>query len=640
MIVAGLSACPPHRALGDRRSGGGRSPPASGITPGRCRRRATRRSQASSTSRAGGALEGPHTENSRDQPSRDGAREPQTRTARRRTPPEASRFVSVIAKSDPLRGHYRQVLRGALAAIIFERFGRNGRTFDLLETPGNPRKVRERKSRNPVVQGAGNRPNAIPQPERCPPRTCHEPGAQSAAKERARLAPARACAYAVIRRVFEDGAYADRVLHGEARRHRLDPRDRALATRLAYGVVQRRATLDHVIAQLAGRPVERLEPAVRAALRLGVLQLAFLDRVPAHAAVRESVELAKQTSRRRRPRQRRPAARGARSAGDRRLAARRHPGEAATSTRTRWIAELWFDALGPDEARALMAAGNEPAEAVRPLKTDHRPPGPHQAGRPPARGSSSTPRSTRSPRPWEQGLFMPQSRAAMAVARALDPQPGERILDLCAAPGGKTTHLAALTGNEGRITAVERHEGRAALGRTGAHGRHLRRGPHRRRDDPAGDRRLRPRPGRPAVLGPRHARRPPRRPLAQARRNAGGAGGHPGADPRPPPPLSDQACSSTPPARSHPPRTSRRSPPSWNDATTSHTTGCRPTCRSGTIRSCPAAADAPAPPRDGRLLHRTTETLMSDDPSISATSARRATSRGCGRPTCPAATAA
>ena len=67
--------------------------------------------------------------------------------------------------------------------------------------------------------------------------------------------------------------------------------------RLAYGVVQRRATLDHVIERLAGRPVERLEPAVLAALRLGVLQLAFLDRVPAHAAVGESVELAKAASR-------------------------------------------------------------------------------------------------------------------------------------------------------------------------------------------------------------------------------------------------------------------------------------------------------------------------------------------------------
>ena len=111
------------------------------------------------------------------------------------------------------------------------------------------------------------------------------------------ISPARACAYAVIRRVFEEGAYADRALHGEARRRGLEPRDRALATRLVYGVVQRRATLDHVVEKLTGRPIERLEPAVLAALRLGVFQLAFLDRVPAHAAVGESVELAKTASR-------------------------------------------------------------------------------------------------------------------------------------------------------------------------------------------------------------------------------------------------------------------------------------------------------------------------------------------------------
>ena len=70
---------------------------------------------------------------------------------------------------------------------------------------------------------------------------------------------------------------------------------------------------------------------------------------------------------------------------------------------------------------------------------------------------------------WAEGLFMPQSRAAMAVARALAPRPGERVLDLCAAPGGKTTHLAALMGNEGELVAVERHPGRAdALRRTAA----------------------------------------------------------------------------------------------------------------------------------------------------------------------------
>ena len=70
---------------------------------------------------------------------------------------------------------------------------------------------------------------------------------------------------------------------------------------------------------------------------------------------------------------------------------------------------------------------------------------------------------------WEEGLFMPQSRAAMAVARLVGPQPGEAILDLCAAPGGKTTHMAALMGGEGRVVAVERHPGRAdALRRTAA----------------------------------------------------------------------------------------------------------------------------------------------------------------------------
>src|SRR3954452_19111550 len=104
------------------------------------------------------------------------------------------------------------------------------------------------------------------------------------------VTPARRAAYAVVRRVFEEGAYADRALHGEARG--LDRRDRAFATALAFGTVQRRLTLDHVIERFA-RPVDRLAPAVAPALRLGLYQLLFLDGVGTHAAVGESVELAK-----------------------------------------------------------------------------------------------------------------------------------------------------------------------------------------------------------------------------------------------------------------------------------------------------------------------------------------------------------
>jgi 16S rRNA (cytosine967-C5)-methyltransferase len=277
--------------------------------------------------------------------------------------------------------------------------------------------------------------------------------------------------------VFEDGAYADRALHGEAAA--LAPRDRALATRLAYGVVQRRDTLDHVIAALARRPIDRLEPAVLAALRLGVFQLAFMDRVPAHAAVTESVELAKRESRggaglvnavlRR-------AAREARAMID--GLPDRTPAEAALRhSHPLWIAELWFDALGPDAARALMAAGNEPAEAavrantLRIARQDlaERLPVPTQPSELPEALVLQAPFDAFSSPLWEAGLFMPQSRAAMAVARALDPQPGERVLDLCAAPGAKTTHLAALMRDRGRVVAVERHPGRAdALRRTAA----------------------------------------------------------------------------------------------------------------------------------------------------------------------------
>src|SRR5215207_2653773 len=183
---------------------------------------------------------------------------------------------------------------------------------------------------------------------------------------RPEASPARACAYAVVRRVFEDGAYADRTLHAEAARHTLQPRDHALATRLAYGTVQRRATLDHVIATLAGRPVGKLEPAVLAALRLGVFQLAFLDRVPTHAAVGESVALVKPHS---------PRGAGLvnavlrRAAGEARAIVAALPDETPQQAALRhshpeWIADLWFSTLGPDAARALMAAGNEPAEAA------------------------------------------------------------------------------------------------------------------------------------------------------------------------------------------------------------------------------------------------------------------------------------
>jgi 16S rRNA (cytosine967-C5)-methyltransferase len=141
-----------------------------------------------------------------------------------------------------------------------------------------------------------------------------------------------------------------------------------------------------------------------------------------------------------------------------------------------WIAELWFDALGADAARALMAAGNRPAEpAIR--ANELRTTAPELAARlpVPSRPAPDIPEGLVLEAPfdafgsplWDDGLFMPQSRAAMAVSRLLAPRPGDRVLDLCAAPGAKTTHLAALIEDRGAVVAVERHPGRAeALART------------------------------------------------------------------------------------------------------------------------------------------------------------------------------
>ncbi|MFZ1997426.1 MAG: transcription antitermination factor NusB, partial [Solirubrobacteraceae bacterium] len=111
------------------------------------------------------------------------------------------------------------------------------------------------------------------------------------------VSAARECAYAVVRRVFEQEAYADRAFHAEARARRLDGRDRSFAMALAYGTVQRRATLDHVAAAFTERPLARLDAPVLAALRLGLMQLLLMDGVADHAAVHESVELAKRHAR-------------------------------------------------------------------------------------------------------------------------------------------------------------------------------------------------------------------------------------------------------------------------------------------------------------------------------------------------------
>jgi 16S rRNA (cytosine967-C5)-methyltransferase len=284
-------------------------------------------------------------------------------------------------------------------------------------------------------------------------------------------APARRCAYVVLRRVFEQGAYADRAFTAEAAE--LDARDRALAMRLTYGAVQRKGTLDHLIERLAERPAGALDAPVLAALRLGLYELLYLRGAPDYAVVADAVELAKANARAGHGLVNAVLRRAAREGPDALLGTLGEdtPAQAAVKhSHPEWIARLWWDVLGAEDARALMAADNEPWElALRantlvtdaPTLAEQLPVRTHLDPAIPEAVVLEEAFDAHRSKLWRDGAFLAQSRAAMLVARTLAPEPGERVLDLCAAPGGKSTHLAALMNGRGLVVAVERDRRRA-----------------------------------------------------------------------------------------------------------------------------------------------------------------------------------
>jgi 16S rRNA (cytosine967-C5)-methyltransferase len=257
------------------------------------------------------------------------------------------------------------------------------------------------------------------------------------------VSPARRAAYDVVRRVFEQGAYADRAFRSAARG--LDQRERRFAQQLVYGTVHRVRALDHAIETLGRRPVRKLDQPVRAALRLGAYQLGYLD-VPPHAAANQTVELVREA--------RLERAVPFTNAVMRRLAdgigplLDTLPDGPLKESYPDWIWDVWRRDFGAADALALMRAQNEPLETVVRL----------------VRGEiegeeTDVPGAYRVPRVDERavahGRIWPQSRASQLAALVVGSHDGERILDSCAAPGGKATML------RGRVTAVEVDDARA-----------------------------------------------------------------------------------------------------------------------------------------------------------------------------------
>lgn len=288
----------------------------------------------------------------------------------------------------------------------------------------------------------------------------------------------RDAAIDVLLRVWEHGAYIDEALDRILRRRTsLGQRGRRFLAQLAYGTVRHRLLCDHVLDGLLHEPASGLPPAILAILRMGVFQALFCDQVTRPALVHTSVELAKKRG----------------HSGTARLVnavLRRVPksldevqlpdqvAERAGWLRLRysmpeWLVKRWMEEFGP-ETESLLDACNRPAPTTLRINTTkgtrdevrrylHKAEfaAEHLTIVPEELTVQDTGALLRS-KWFLRGYFTCQDTASMLAAHLMEPQPGEQVLDVCAAPGGKTTHIAQLMRGEGRVLAMDVSPGKLA----------------------------------------------------------------------------------------------------------------------------------------------------------------------------------
>lgn len=280
----------------------------------------------------------------------------------------------------------------------------------------------------------------------------------------------RLAACTILLRIRKEGGYADRLIDRELAAGQLAGPDRGLFTELVFGVLRQQGTLDHILSQLLDKPLDKLDPLALIILRLGLYQLTRLDRIPESAAVNESVNLARLSL---------PRASGLVNAVLRNYLRRREritfpdtdtepaAAIAARHSQPEWLARQWLEQLGPDEAEQLAeASSRQPPLTLRvnTLRTTRD----EFLLKLAEQGVDATPclfsphgvhigerRQILSMPGFREGLFAVQDEASQIAGILLAPQGGERILDACAAPGGKAVHLAQLMDNKGELLAMD-----------------------------------------------------------------------------------------------------------------------------------------------------------------------------------------
>ncbi|MXW04214.1 MAG: 16S rRNA (cytosine(967)-C(5))-methyltransferase RsmB [Gemmatimonadetes bacterium] len=313
---------------------------------------------------------------------------------------------------------------------------------------------------------------------------------ENAPSMRGNALPVREIALKALYRAETRDVLPRDALNALFRRNTYSARDRAFATELVYGTIRWRRRLDWTLARLLRGKPESLTPWIRLILHMGLYQLMMMDQVPSAAATHESVQLAKRyghegtvrltnavlrTAIRQRERLSRPP-RGGDPVTD----------LGVTHSYPDWLAKRWIDRYGMESAAAIMEAGNRPPSLSVRVNTAR--------STPQDLAESLAPKGIQvEPGRWlddfliirhagdlhglsahEAGLFQVQDESAGLAVRLLGPQAGETVVDLCCAPGGKTTYIAQIVGAGGKVIAcdssphrlrrVEEHRQRMGLG--------------------------------------------------------------------------------------------------------------------------------------------------------------------------------
>lgn len=274
----------------------------------------------------------------------------------------------------------------------------------------------------------------------------------------------------ILHRVESQKAYADLLLDHYLRTAGLVEADRALLTELTYGTLRWRAKIDAELVPLLNRSLAETDPLIRNLLRITLYQLLFLDKIPAYAAVNEAVEIAKSTQ----PRSAgfingvlRNFLRQKEQLGKGRAIKSSTANLAEEYSHPQWLVDRWLSYFGSEQAKALMLANNQRATLA--VRVNQRTTTREellerwQESGIVAETSVISPQGIRLPGGvsiealpgFAEGHFQVQSEASQLVSYLVGPAAGEKILDACAAPGGKATHLAELIGDRGKVIAID-----------------------------------------------------------------------------------------------------------------------------------------------------------------------------------------